>query len=439
LTIISSPVLSSRATEIFANHVETDSDLATAARSLKDGLELALKFTAQYGDPKATSGGSVEGLELDQLTLSAQEMQVTGAARLKSPSPAGVASYFFDGTPDTLQINPGDVLVCYVFIDAADPTTEIMLQFKATDSTGVEHRAYWGANSIVAGINGTPSRWRIGDLPPTGQWVRLEIPANLVDLEGRVLQGMAFSVFDGVCSFDHVVKFPGEIQAARTIITIPPLEILGDSVRTLQPGQKARFQTNYDAAQTPNLVTWSIVSGGGSLSEGEFTAPTAPGTTIIRATSGNQTADLTINVPAIITPGFTVAAPLEQIDWDTNIPPTVAWSSIPAGINTGTGVWIAPNNLGLKVRIQATDGTFTAIRDVLIAEKFPLSNPTAPITVDLNKTVLISESEDRSSVIARVKDKDGLSYQSREVQFLNCELSELEAAIAFWERHFPGS
>jgi hypothetical protein len=63
------------ATEVFANHVETDSDLATAARSLKDGQELALKFTAQYGDPKVTSGGSVEGLEIDQLTLSAQEMQ----------------------------------------------------------------------------------------------------------------------------------------------------------------------------------------------------------------------------------------------------------------------------------------------------------------------------------------------------------------------------
>jgi hypothetical protein len=64
------------ATEVFANHVETDSDLATAARSLKDGSESALMFTAQYGDPKATSGGSVEGLEIDQLTLTDREMQV---------------------------------------------------------------------------------------------------------------------------------------------------------------------------------------------------------------------------------------------------------------------------------------------------------------------------------------------------------------------------
>jgi hypothetical protein len=102
LTIISSPVLSSRATEIFANHVETDSDLATAARSLKDGLELALKFTAQYGDPKATSGGSVEGLELDQLTLSAQEMQAYSgmqAAGQLSLQPYGRFWVGLDGYP----------------------------------------------------------------------------------------------------------------------------------------------------------------------------------------------------------------------------------------------------------------------------------------------------------------------------------------------------
>jgi hypothetical protein len=74
-----SPSPEKTATEVFANHVETDSDLATAARSEKDGLELALKFTTQYNDPNATSGGSVEGLEIDQLTLSDREMQAYSA------------------------------------------------------------------------------------------------------------------------------------------------------------------------------------------------------------------------------------------------------------------------------------------------------------------------------------------------------------------------
>lgn len=62
------------ATEEKRNHVQEESDLATAARSLKDALELALGFTAQYlGQP---SGGSVElGATIEELTLDPQEMQ----------------------------------------------------------------------------------------------------------------------------------------------------------------------------------------------------------------------------------------------------------------------------------------------------------------------------------------------------------------------------
>jgi hypothetical protein len=55
-------------------------------------------------------------------------------------------------------------------------------------------------------------------------------------------------------------------------ITIPPLRIPGESERTLQPDQKTRPQTNYDNAQT-SLITLSVLSGGGSISQGEFTAP----------------------------------------------------------------------------------------------------------------------------------------------------------------------
>ena len=47
-------------------------------------------------------------------------------------------------------------------------------------------------------------------------------------------------------------------------------------------------------------------------------------------------------------------------------------------------------------------------------------------------------SEDRSSYIARVKDRDGRPYRTQEVQFLNCELSELEEVIEFWEANYPG-
>ena len=65
------------ATEELLDNLQEESDLATAARSLKDGLERALYFTALYLDPGAKSGGSVEmGMTPEELTLSDQELQV---------------------------------------------------------------------------------------------------------------------------------------------------------------------------------------------------------------------------------------------------------------------------------------------------------------------------------------------------------------------------
>lgn len=65
------------ATEELIDSVQEESDLATAARSLKDGLEQALKFHAQYLDRTATSGGSVElGATWQEMTLAPEEMRV---------------------------------------------------------------------------------------------------------------------------------------------------------------------------------------------------------------------------------------------------------------------------------------------------------------------------------------------------------------------------
>src|SRR5262249_22164344 len=142
------------------------------------------------------------------------------------------------------------------------------------------------------------------------------------------------------------------------------------------------------------------------------------------------------NVPAVITPVFTAAGTLETIAFQTNIPSPV-WSASAGSINSGTGVWTAPSGVGQTVRITATNGSFTATLDVVIMEKFPLSDPSAPITVDLNKTVLVSTAEDRART-TRVKDKDGLAFQSREVSFKNKDVTELESVIDFWQRNYPG-
>jgi hypothetical protein len=46
----------------------------------------------------------------------------------------------------------------------------------------------------------------MGPLPPAGQWVRLEVPVELVGLEGREVGGMAFTLWDGRATWDRAGK-----------------------------------------------------------------------------------------------------------------------------------------------------------------------------------------------------------------------------------------
>lgn len=65
----------STATEERGDQVREESDLATAARSLKDCLETGLTFWARYLDPAAINGGSIKlGVLGSELTIDAQTM-----------------------------------------------------------------------------------------------------------------------------------------------------------------------------------------------------------------------------------------------------------------------------------------------------------------------------------------------------------------------------
>ncbi|MBZ5506659.1 MAG: hypothetical protein LAO78_14465 [Acidobacteriia bacterium] len=120
---------------------------------------------------------------------------------------AGEHQHFFYGATETLKIAPGDTLFAYVYLDPVNPPREVMLQWN--DGTW-EHRAYWGENLIGWGQDGTISRRCIGALPPLGQWLRLEVPAALVGLEGRDLNGMAFTLWDGRAAWDRSGRLPAQ-------------------------------------------------------------------------------------------------------------------------------------------------------------------------------------------------------------------------------------
>jgi Tol biopolymer transport system component len=107
-------------------------------------------------------------------------------------------SHSFRGATATMSVNPGDVLFTYVYLDANNMPDELMLQWH--DGSGWEHRAFWGENYIGQlvpnmGVQGTESQRFMGGLPPGNQWVRLEVPASYVGLEGKTVSGMSFGFY----------------------------------------------------------------------------------------------------------------------------------------------------------------------------------------------------------------------------------------------------
>jgi hypothetical protein len=131
---------------------------------------------------------------------------ILGNGAHQSKIAAGMHQHQFDGATFKLPVNAGDILYTYVFIDPDHVPKEIMLQWH--DGTSWEHRAYWGEDRISFGANGTNSRRRMGSIPTkSGTWIRLEVPATQVGLEGTLVSGMAFTLFDGSATWDRAGKF----------------------------------------------------------------------------------------------------------------------------------------------------------------------------------------------------------------------------------------
>ncbi|MEO8676536.1 MAG: hypothetical protein ABI569_13225, partial [Casimicrobiaceae bacterium] len=150
----------------------------------------------------ATPAGDVEGWNW----VSTNPTPYSGSLAHQSALVAGVHQHYFSGATATLPVKVGDTLFTYVYLDPANPPSEVMLQWNDGTAQGFGHRAYWGANLISFGVDGTVGRRYMGPLPPTGQWVRLAVPAEQVGLEGTTLSGAAFTLYNGRATWDHSGK-----------------------------------------------------------------------------------------------------------------------------------------------------------------------------------------------------------------------------------------
>ena len=143
---------------------------------------------------------------------------VSGALAHQSGLSSGLHQHFFNFAAAPLTVGAGEVLFTYINIDPANPPSEVMLSWNAD---GWEHRAYWGANAIPYGTDGMASRQNMGALPAAGEWVRLEVSANQVGLEGATITGMGFSLFGGRVTWDKTGKASFASVAAPTPVTPP--------------------------------------------------------------------------------------------------------------------------------------------------------------------------------------------------------------------------
>jgi hypothetical protein len=214
--------------------------------------------TVVYFDDALPTGASAGATANDSWNwVSSNPAPFSGVAAHKSNLAAGMHEHYFSWAKGTMAVSAGDVLFTYIYLDPANPPTEVMLQW--FDGSW-DHRAYWGANQITHGTDGTAGRRYMGPLPVTGQWVRLEVPAAVVNLEGRTVNGMGFTLFGGTATWDYSGK------ASESLITSSPV------VQTNSTPTSYTASSNSSGSMTiTNSVAWvedALPAGAQGAAEG---------------------------------------------------------------------------------------------------------------------------------------------------------------------------
>lgn len=231
--LLPSPVMKVAEPDQLAKLVELEKKVADLRKQMEDKIA-AIEYTDPTPDAQAV-GKSLEPREfvwIDDAAPPGAQLQGDSPWKFveKKDGPvhqgekshmrksAGQGQHFFTNAKPGLNIGEGDKLFAYVYLDPLDPPKTIMLQW---NDGRWEHRAYWGDDAIPFGSGDTPGHRRLGSLPPTGEWVRLEVDAAHVDLKpGAVINGWAFTQFGGTVYWDTagiVTRTPQDGQGFESL------------------------------------------------------------------------------------------------------------------------------------------------------------------------------------------------------------------------------
>lgn len=138
-----------------------------------------------------------------QFVVMSEGNPVFSGQRALKRTDTGLAQDVWDQASIPLVVPAEAKIFAYVWLDPQNPPRSVMLQFF---KSGWNHRAVWGDyNAIPWGAVNTAERVHMGELPATGQWVKLEVPAEKIGLAaGDELKGFALTQFAGTVFWDHV-------------------------------------------------------------------------------------------------------------------------------------------------------------------------------------------------------------------------------------------
>ena len=153
----------------------------------------------------------------------------------------GRGQHLVQNARDGLLIGENTKLFSYVYLDPNNLPKQIMLQWN--DGKSWEHRAYWGEGKIEWGQENTASRRKMGPLPKSGEWVRLEVDAKRVGLNvGQKITGWAFTQFDGAVYWDKsgmVVRQKSNKEKQLDAIRVKLTKIEEQIPTTMVMGEKS--------------------------------------------------------------------------------------------------------------------------------------------------------------------------------------------------------
>ena len=218
--LLTAPVVKLATNEQASSLKELDKRVAESERAFKDEVKKLVYADPADANPPVAPRETELVLVEDEFPAGAQVVvqpnteKLTWATQKDGPVSSGerslrisgkaIAQNYYNKGAAPFEV-PGEARLAFmVFLDPVEVPSAVMLQIHT--SGGWLHRAIWGGpNAIGFGTLGTTTRYAAGELPPEGNWARLEVDAEKIGLKpGDQITGIAFTLFGGTAYFDQL-------------------------------------------------------------------------------------------------------------------------------------------------------------------------------------------------------------------------------------------